>query len=75
MNNQTLRAVPARGDKNTLSADELALLETKILPTARRWLSIYGLEHHGMQTLDYWGETYEIPIHLRSAEEREKAGL
>lgn len=62
------------GDRNALSHDELVTLETRVLPTARRWLGIYGLDLHAMQTLDYWGEPYEIPIWRRSREEREKAG-
>lgn len=45
-----------RGDKMALSRDELTLLEDKILPTARRWLTIPGLAEHGRQTLAYWGE-------------------
>jgi hypothetical protein len=63
---------PSRGDKSKLSHDELVLLEKKILPTARRWLSMPGLDAHGMQTLDYWGETYEVPMHLRSRDERQR---
>ena len=46
----------AAGDRSRLSADELELLENKILPTARRWLSIPGLAGHGKQTLALWGE-------------------
>ena len=45
-----------RGDKAKLSFDERELLETKVLPTARRWLSIPGLSEHGAQTLAFWGE-------------------
>jgi hypothetical protein len=44
------------GHRGSLSSDELHLLETKVLPTARRWLEIPGLAHHGRQTLEYWGE-------------------
>lgn len=69
------RAAPSvRGDRTALTYDERMLLETKILPTARRWLDMPGLDVHGMQTLTYWGERFEIPIRLRSREEREKAG-
>ena len=46
-----------RGDRSTLSFDELELLENKILPTARRWLGIPGLADKARSTLDYWGET------------------
>jgi hypothetical protein len=63
---------PSRGDKSKLSHDEMVLLENKILPTARRWLSMPGLDTHGIQTLDYWGESYEIPMHLRSRDERQR---
>jgi hypothetical protein len=63
------------GDRTALSYDERMLLETKILPTARRWLDMPGLDTHGMQTLAYWGERFEIPVRLRDREEREKAGL
>lgn len=62
------------GDRSALSPDELFILDTKVLPTARRWLAMPGLDAHAMQTLDYWGESYEVPIWRRSREEREKAG-
>ena len=52
-----VRSVSAnRGDRASLTHDELVLLETEILPGARRWLDIPGLEDHGKQTLAYWGE-------------------
>jgi hypothetical protein len=57
-------ADPTRGDKRTLSHDQLALLENKILPTARRWLGIPGLAEHGAKTLAFWGETFDMPAHL-----------
>lgn len=44
------------GNRVTLTANELDLLETKILPTARRWLGVYSLRQHGIQTLRHWGE-------------------
>lgn len=46
----------AEGDMSALSGDELRLLETKILPTARRWLGTPGLREHGEKTLAYWWE-------------------
>ena len=46
----------ADGDMSELSADQLRLLETKILPTARRWLGIPGLREQGEKTLAYWGQ-------------------
>ena len=48
---------PQQGDKSRLKRDELTLLETKILPTARKWLRTFpNLAHHAVQTLTYWGE-------------------
>lgn len=44
------------GDKASLSMDERHLLETQILPTARKWLNVPGLAGHGKSTLAYWGE-------------------
>lgn len=45
------------GDKAKLTFDERELLETKVLPTVRRWLKIPGLAEHGAKTLHYWGES------------------
>lgn len=45
-----------RGDKALLNMDERYMLETKVIPTARRWLGIKGLADHGRQTLEFWGE-------------------
>lgn len=45
-----------KGDKAALTRDQIYNLENKVLPTARRWLSISGLSHHGRAILDYWGE-------------------
>lgn len=46
-----------RGDRSKLTRDQLYLLESQILPTARRWVQeIPGLAHHGRQTLEFWGE-------------------
>lgn len=46
----------ARGRRDDLSRDELFLLDSKVLPTARRWLSIPGMADHGRMTLEFWGE-------------------
>ena len=46
-----------RGNKSDLTFDELDLLENKILPRARSWLTIPSLADHGKHTLEYWGET------------------
>lgn len=55
-----------KGDKTKLTHDQLFLLENKILPTARRWVTdIPGLAHHGRQTLEYWGEPIPEPKHRR----------
>lgn len=64
----------AMGDRSRLSQDEAFILDTKVLPTARRWLSMPGLDRHAMQTLTYWGEAFEVPLHLRGVEQRERAG-
>ena len=45
-----------RGDRTSLSYDDRVTLETRVLPTAREWLKIPGLQDHGRQTLEYWGE-------------------
>jgi hypothetical protein len=45
-----------RGDKSALTFDQRELLETSIIPTARRWLFIPGLHEHARKTLAYWGE-------------------
>lgn len=64
-----------RGDRNGLSFDELRILDEQVLPTARRWLAMPGLDEHAIKTLDYWGESYAVPMYLRSVREREAAGL
>lgn len=74
MPKDTKFAPHVRGDRSALSHDELVILEEKVLPTARRWLDMPGLDAHAMQTLDYWGESYDVSIWRRSREEREKAG-
>jgi hypothetical protein len=46
-----------RGDRSKLTGHELHILDTQVLPTARRWLTQFpGLAHHARQTLAYWGE-------------------
>lgn len=45
-----------KGDKSALTYDELRLLEDKVLPTARKWLTVPSLADHGRSTLAYWGE-------------------
>lgn len=45
-----------RGDRNSLTRDEAQLLYEKVLPAARRMLTVPGLREHGEQTLAYWGE-------------------
>lgn len=48
---------PQRGDRSTLSADELQTLD-RVLSTARRWRDEgpADLRGHGLKTLAYWGE-------------------
>lgn len=51
-----------KGDKAKLSHSELTLLETKILPTARSWITdMPGLAQQAKQTLEYWGEPVPEP--------------
>ena len=50
----------ALGDRSTLDEREIDLLENKVLPTARRWLTEYA-DNESMvgaarKTLAYWGE-------------------
>jgi len=46
-----------RGDRHALNGIDRDLLESKILPEARRWLRVFpGLRHHAISTLNYWGE-------------------
>ena len=54
---QRKAAGPAsEGDRSKLSADQRTILETEVLPTARRWLNLPDLRKHGEKTLAYWGE-------------------
>ena len=48
---------PAQGDPSILSFTDREILETQILPTARKWLRIPGLKDHGKATLAYWGQS------------------
>lgn len=57
-------ADPTKGDKLALSKDQLNLLENKVLPTARKWLGITDLAEHAVKTLTFWGETFDMPVHL-----------
>lgn len=46
-----------RGDRRSLTAAELTILDEKVLPTARRWLLEYPqLAHHAISTLSHWRE-------------------
>lgn len=47
------------GDRNALTFDEQQTLQDRILPTAREWLHVPGLRQHGIQTLEFWGESIE----------------
>lgn len=51
------RFQPQSGDRMLLNFSDRELLETKVLPTARRWLGISGLRDHGEATLKFWGES------------------
>ncbi|WP_156025866.1 hypothetical protein [Sulfitobacter sp. 20_GPM-1509m] len=47
---------PPQGNRQSLTYDQRDLLENTVLPTARRWLKIPGLESQAKTTLAYWGE-------------------
>lgn len=51
----------ARERRTKLSMDERHTLETRVLPTALRWLREGFQVDHAMSTLDYWGEPYDRP--------------
>ena len=53
----TFQPTGTTGDRNSLSMDDQVILETRVLPTARRWLDIPGLRDKGASTLAYWGES------------------
>ena len=45
------------GDRLKLDSMKLSILESQVIPTARRWLRKFpGLRRHAMDTLEYWGE-------------------
>ena len=49
--------IPQQGNRNSLTFDQRDLLESTVLPTARRWVLKYpGLADQGRQTLAYWGK-------------------
>lgn len=48
-----------KGSRDGLTSSEVYTLETRVLPTARRWLGIPGLRDHAERTLAYWGEEFE----------------
>lgn len=55
---------PVQGNRNALTFDQREILESEVLPTARKWVREYpSLRSHGRQTLAYWGE--EAPSELR----------
>ena len=44
-------------DRDGLSAAQKAVLDEKIIPTARRWLRTHpALSQHAISTLEHWGE-------------------
>lgn len=46
-----------RGDRRSLTSAELAILDEKVIPTARRWLREYPhLAEHAISTLVHWNE-------------------
>jgi len=59
---------PKRGDVNSLSREERELLETKVIPTAERWMREYQagttLYEHGKKTLEHWNR---LPANMGAA--------
>lgn len=59
---------PKCGDVNSLSREERETLETKVIPTAERWMNEYQagttLHAQGKKTLEYWNR---LPSQMRSA--------
>ena len=48
---------PQGGNRNALGRDELEILDTKVLPTARRWLREFPqMAEHAVSALQHWGE-------------------
>lgn len=49
-----------RVSRDDLTSSDRHTLETRVLPTARKWVKEnpkgHPLYEHGAQTLDYWGE-------------------
>ena len=48
--------VHKKAQREALSRENLFLLDTKVLPSARSWLDMPGLRDHGLNTLRHWGE-------------------
>ena len=59
---------PKRGNVSSLSREERETLETKVIPTAERWMNEYQagttLHEQGKKTLEYWKR---LPSQMRSA--------
>ena len=59
---------PRRGDVNSLSREEREILETKVIPTAERWMNEYQagttLYEQGKKTLEHWNR---LPGQMRGA--------
>jgi hypothetical protein len=48
---------PQGGNREALTRDQLDALDTKVLPTARRWLREFPqMAHHAISTLNHWNE-------------------
>ncbi|MCP4206696.1 MAG: hypothetical protein GY767_06580 [Shimia sp.] len=50
-------SVVADNPRERLTHDEKRFLSDRVLPTAKRWLTIPGLADHGKKTLEFWEET------------------
>ena len=59
---------PKRGDASALTYDERQILETKVIPTAERWMQEYQagttLHEQGKKTLEHWGR---LPVNMGAA--------
>lgn len=53
---------PSRGDRSALSRDQLAKLESDLIPIWREWVaSGSSLADHARKSLEFWGEPVTAP--------------
>ena len=62
------RFQPKSGDASALTHDERHILETKVIPTAERWMQEYQagttLHEQGKKTLEHWNR---LPANMGAA--------